>query len=329
MFQFEHPQYLWFLILLPLFYGIARWREKQNQLRLSQLGNIALLKSQLTESQPNRKWHELFFFLFGLLNCIIAMANPQWGAASEEKETKNNVDVLFVIDVSKSMLAGDLPPNRLLRTRAFCEKALENIQAERIGILAFAADAQWIMPFSNDKSMAKVYFQNLDTEIITSLGTALESAFEAIRKKRKKEGNRPLIAILITDGESHEEVSLSNVKRFLTEDNILLYVIGAGTKEGSTIPEFDAVKKDASGNPVVTKLNEELLKEIANKAEGKFYYLIDNQENIINDISKNILSIGSPVSIFKKTAALQSRFKIFLFLGLCCMAAVVFIKYKR
>lgn len=328
MFQFEQPQYLWLLSLLPLFLGTALWREKQNQLRLSQLGNLHLIKHQIIDNQPNRKWKELLFFLLGLFFCVVAMSNPQWGASSDEKETTVNIDVLFVIDVSKSMLAEDITPNRLLRTRAFCEKILDNIQAERIGILAFAAEAQWIMPFSTDKIIAKTYFQNIDTEIITAQGTALGTSFDAIRKKRKKEGNRPLIALLITDGESHEEVSIDNLNGYLTNDNILLYVIGAGTQEGANIPENGSFKKDVSGNPIVTKLNEKLLKEIAEKAGGKFYYLSDNQSTIIEDISKNINSIGNPTSIFKKTAALQSRFQIFLFLGLICMAAVVFVKFN-
>ncbi len=325
-FRFEHPQHLWFLCLIPLFFFLLVWAKKSNATHLAKLGNRKLLLKMFVNYHPRKEKWKNGLFLSALFCFCIAYANPQWGQVQSQNAVQET-DILIVFDVSKSMLAQDILPDRLTQAKAFCQKILEKIKAERIGIIAFASNAHLLMPFSSDFAMAKTYIETLDTQTITTQGSSLREALKKAIKVQKESPKRPLLLLLLTDGESHEEIDLGDVKD-LAVQNVLFHALGVGSIEGTTIPSMNGNQKDMEGNVILTKLNENLLATLAKNANGSYTNINQNQEKALNEIAenvKNMANIGSKTEHYK---ILESRFQIFLGFGLLFLTIFIYLKNK-
>ncbi len=284
MFSFAHIEYLLLLLaLVPvalLFFLNSRWKKKTTK----KLGDEHLIKL-LTANHSSKKFSLKFWLLF------FAIAFASIGAANLRQPGKNESinrkgrDVIIAMDVSKSMLADDIKPNRLEKAKQFVSKLIDALPDDRIGLIWFAGKAYMPMPLTADEGAAKLFVQSASPDAVPTQGTVIGEAIQLAAQSFSTEAKRYRIVILITDGEDHYEASVENAQR-LKEQGILLITVGLGTEEGSTItePGTTEFKKDKLGQTVISKLNETLLKKIA-LANGGMYGNLQNIDAMVKEVS--------------------------------------------
>lgn len=275
MFQFEHIWLLSLLAVIPLgillFLFLLRWKRKTKL----KIGDKALI-DQLTKSFSGPKFLlKSILALLALVLLALAAANPQTKGNSGP-QNKKGLDVMILLDVSKSMLAQDVKPNRLERSRQLVSILIDELAGNRIGMIWFAGRAYLQMPLTTDLGAAKMYLQNAGPDAVptqgTVIGDALRLAGSAFNNKEKKYK----AVVLISDGEDHDPEALKIVQN-LAASGVMINTVGVGSPEGSTIfdPATNDTKRDAEGNTVISKLNEAQLRDLAQTGNGIYLYLQD------------------------------------------------------
>jgi Ca-activated chloride channel family protein len=290
------------------------------------MGNMVLLEQLIKGYNPKHERLQIGLFIAALVSFILAYANPQWGQ-KQETTILRQTDVVIALDVSKSMLAQDVLPNRLVRAKTFLSKLLERIKAERIGIITFTENAYIQMPLTADYAAAKMYLDAIETDNISAQGTSLENAIAEVEKIRDADKTKPVVLLLISDGESHEDQG-TDAAESLTKQSILTFCLGIGTTEGGFMVEPSGVKKDENGNPIRTKLDESILQNIAKSAQGKYFNISNAEENTLNSISNDIKNIGKEGSSLQVYQDLESRFQYFIAIGLLLLSASIFLNSR-
>ena len=291
MFDLGNPQYQ-YLFILPLFVWVAyfifrSWRNKKRD----EVADF-FLWDQIHPNRSKRKpVVKLAFRILGLISLVIALVNPKIGTRIETI-TRKGVDVVFAIDVSKSMLAEDLSPSRILKAKQILSKAIDGLVNDRIGIIVYAGKAYAQLPLTTDYTAAKMFLRTIDTDMVptqgTDIGNAVEMALSYFESGKKQ--NRALF--ILSDGESHEKGVLKAGK-LASENGIVIYSIGLGTLEGGPIPIkrngiVKSYKKDRDDQVVVTKMDPEMLQQLAVSTEGSFMDGSNTKEAI--SFIKNSLS---------------------------------------
>lgn len=293
MFQFENEQYLWGLLFIPvlfLLYWVNRqWRKKA----VERFGDSGLVSRLIPDFSERKQAVKTFLYLFTLVFIIIALANPQLGSKLEKVQRKG-IDVMVAIDVSKSMMAEDVQPTRLDRAKQLLSRLIDGMSNDRIGIIVFAGHAYLQMPLTVDYAAAKLFLQTINTDIVPTQGTAIGEAIELSRESFEEESEKNRALIIISDGENHEEGAIAKAEEAANE-GIKVFALGVGSAEGSSIPVYMqgrkvGYKQDRNGQLVVSKLNEEVLKEIADKTGGK-YFLIKGARNEIASVIDELSNI--------------------------------------
>ncbi len=273
MFRFEHVELLWLLALLPAFYLLYvyfRWKRKKNLELFGDPATVARLMPNTSKYKPTVK---MIIFLFASALFIVGVANPQFGTKLQEVKRKG-VEVMIALDVSNSMLAEDLKPNRLERAKQAVSRLIDKLENDRIGIVVFAGDAFLQLPLTTDFSAAKLLLAGINTEMIKTQGTALGSAIKLSMDSFSKDNKKQKALIIISDGENHEDDALGMAKKAL-ENNVIIHTIGMGLEDGAPIPKYrngqvDSYYKDNAGNTVISKLNAGMLSQIAEIGGGRF-----------------------------------------------------------
>ena len=275
MIRFEHIDFLFGLILIPflifLFIYLLRWKRDTAR----KIGDPRLVKELVKNYSPSKFNLKFLLILLGFIICVIAAANLQ-RRAENESVTRKGVDIMIVLDVSKSMLAEDFPPNRLERARQLVIKLMSQMPNDRIGIVLFAGRAYLQMPLTTDHSAARMYIQQASPAIVPTQGTVIGDALRMANTSFNSKDRKFKSIILISDGEDHDEQA-SAVAKSLKDNGVLVNTVGIGSPEGSVIidPETGTSKKDMQGNTVVTRLNETLLQDIAKESNGLYVKLED------------------------------------------------------
>lgn len=273
MYQLENPQYFYLLLLIPvlvlLYVLYLNWR-RQAQRFFSDKRLLAKLAPERSFNKPTLKLI-LYTLTIGLL--CMALVNPQIGTRIE-KVKREGVDIVFAIDVSKSMLAEDIQPNRLEKAKLTISRTLDELVSDRVGIITYAGRAYPQLPITTDYGAARLFLKNVNTDLIPSQGTAIGEAIELSARYFDDEDQKNRVLVIISDGEDHEE-GIDDAIDLAKENNITIYTVGIGSKRGGPIPDMRrgyrvGYKKDQNGTVVITQLNEELLKSIALKAKGKY-----------------------------------------------------------
>ncbi|MEO5674518.1 MAG: VWA domain-containing protein [Chitinophagales bacterium] len=271
MFRFEHTEYLWLLIaaipaalLFILFYF---WRKRA----ISKFGNRTLVL-QLISGYSSRK-HVLKFFLLLSAYCftILGFANPQIGT-KQEKIKREGIDVMIALDVSNSMMSEDLKPNRLDRARNFISNFIDKLSNDRLGMVVFAGNAYLQMPLTVDYSAARMYLRTINPGMVPTQGTNIAEAISISMEGFVKGETSHKALIIITDGEDNEG-GVDEETALAAREGIKIFTIGVGSENGSPIPMNNDFKRDENGNIVLSKMNQQMLKDMAVKASGKFYFL--------------------------------------------------------
>lgn len=287
MIIFAHPQYLLLLLLIPFgFVGLALWMGARRR-RLHKLGDEALVNELMPSWSRSKRWvravvYSLAFFFF-----VIGLSRPQIGAKLKEFKVKG-AEIMIALDVSNSMLAQDYSPNRLERAKLAISRITDRLQGDRVGLIIFAGSSFVQLPITTDYVSAKMFLGNISTESIPIQGTAIGDAINTAVKSFSAQSENSRAIIVITDGENHEDDAVAAAAQ-AAESGVKVYTIGVGSADGQPIPMEGGLLRDKEGNIVVTKLDEETLKEIA-QAGGGAYVHAGNDEfglgPIISEIKK-------------------------------------------
>lgn len=284
LFSFAHIEYLLLLLLLipaVVFFVLnLKWKKKTRK----KIGDEQLV-NLLTANHSTGKFSVKFYLLLAALMLTVLGAANLRKPGKEENVNRKGRDVIIAMDVSKSMLADDIQPNRLEKSKQFVSKLLERLPDDRVALIWFAGKAYLPMPLTADQGAANLFVQSASPDAVPTQGTVIGEALRLAAESFPQQSKRYKIVLLITDGEDHDESAINMAKQ-LKDRGILLITIGLGTIEGSPItePGTTEYKKDKDGQTVVTKLNEALLKEMA-VANGGLYGNLQNSDALLNEVT--------------------------------------------
>ncbi len=290
MLRFQHIEYLWALLLVPvvllLFAGYSRWRKT----RMQRLGDKALVQQMFRGYIPGRAVLKFLLLFFALITGLLGIANLQMGNRMEKVERKG-VDVMIALDVSKSMLATDVQPTRLDRSKQLIQRLMDKLGNDRIGLVVFAGKSYLSVPLTVDYSAIKMILSTVGPDMVptqgTVIGDAIRMSTEAFNEKEQKYKS----LIIISDGEDHDETAAEAVKDAVSK-GMMISTVGVGSPQGVALmdPETGQQKVDDAGQPVITKLNEPELRQIA--AEGKgIYQLLNNTDKVAEALNDQVNSM--------------------------------------
>lgn len=327
MIKFEHAEYLnllWLLVpLLLLFAFYILWQKKT-------LKKFATQQA-IEKLAPNKSFLKPYFkFLIITLSLIalsFGLANPQIGTKFETVK-REGVDVMIALDVSKSMDARDTQPSRMIKARQFVSNLISEMSNDRIGLIVFAGNAYLQMPLTIDYSAAKMYLKQVNTDLIPTQGTAIGDAVDIAKISFPENGDNQKVLIVISDGENHEgdaEDAINEAKK----NGIKVITVGVGTAKGAPIPvgskgEF---KKDSDGNVVTTKLNENMLKDLAKEANGTYFNIAD--KNTTKEIISSLGSLDGKIFEEKVITDYKDHFQIFLGIAFILLLLEMLLGFKK
>ncbi|HMN47649.1 MAG TPA: VWA domain-containing protein [Ignavibacteriaceae bacterium] len=331
MFRFANPEYLLALWLIPglifLYFLFNRYRKKL----LEKFADKDLHKIIIYSFSSVKSKIKFGFILSALALLILAFANPQVGTKmTEVKQT--GIDVYILLDVSRSMQAEDIKPNRLEKAKYQISNLIQKLQGDRIGLIVFAGQAYIQFPLTTDYSAANLFLSAVDFNSVPQPGTAIASAINMAVQSFDTAATDKAI-ILITDGEDHEG-DIDKAVEGATDRNIKIYTIGLGSPDGVPIPVYDnrgnqvGFKQDNSGQTVLTKLDESILKDIAAKGNGK-YYRGNNYEDYLDKIYSDLSKLKQAEFGVKKVTDYEDRFYYFLAAAILLLIIELFISDMR
>jgi len=320
MFRFEYGTALWFLWAIPILIGLyvlfTFWRRRQQRLLAADD-----LFARLALGWTGLRHHVRFILItLGVLFLIFGYANPQWGNKTEKVKAESS-DVFIALDISQSMMAEDISPNRLERAKRLLQNVIQDLKGNRIGLIFFAGNAYLQMPLSNDYSAAELFIAAANTNQATTQGTAISEAIDlALRAYEEGKSNQRGL-IIITDGESHDDDALAKARE-AKEKGLNVFTIGVGTSEGAFVPFISQgrqqYKRDEQGNPVTSALNTTMITDLANAGGGKSY-LIGEGNSILVDLRKQVDRLQKQEVETRAFTEFASYFQYFLILGLLFM----------
>lgn len=271
MFRFAHPELLYLLIVIPLLIAFFVVMRQKKRKAIAEFGNPELLKPLMPLLSFKRGTWKFVMLTIALLFVIVGVAGPQFGSKLQQVK-KKGVELMIVLDVSNSMLAQDIKPNRLEKAKMAISRMVEKLSNDKVGLIVFAGDAYVQLPITTDYSSAKLFLSNINTEMMPVQGTSIGAAIDLAARSFTPETDASKAIIVITDGENHQDDAVAAAKA-AHEKGITIHTIGMGLEQGAPIPEQGnpgQFRKDASGNVVISKLDEETLRQIAKAGEGLY-----------------------------------------------------------
>ncbi len=327
MLRFQHTEYLLALAAIPvlvLLYFIAlRWKKKT----IKKIGDERLVKEMIKNYSPQRFAVKFLLIVTAFASTVFALANLRSPKGSE-KVSRNGIDVMIALDVSKSMLAQDIKPTRLDRAKQAIGKLIDKLNNDRIGIVVFAGKAYLQMPLTGDHGAAKMYLSSATPDIVptqgTVIGEALKMCYASFNTKEKKYKS----VILISDGEDHDEEA-TKVAAQMAAEGVMINTVGIGSAEGAEIIDAatNEAKKDNEGNTVITKLNEAGLQAIAEKGNG-IYQLYNNSDDVVAKLDAQLSSMDQRTVTEDSLVNYESFFQYFLLLSLLLLVIESFISER-
>jgi Ca-activated chloride channel family protein len=272
LFRFANPDFLYLLLLLPVMIVLWIVNEIRKRRAIQRLGDSSLVKKLLPELSRVRPSLKFILQLIAFCAAIIILARPQFGSKLEEVK-KQGVEVIIALDVSNSMLAEDIQPNRLTRAKQALTRLIDNLDNDKIGLIVFAGDAYTQIPITTDYISAKMFLSAISPDMVPKQGTAIGSAIDLGMRSFSPGEGKSKAMIIITDGENHEDDPVAKASE-ASKAGIVIHTIGIGSANGVPVPMTISGKrdylKDKDGNTVITKLDEDILKKIAISAGGNY-----------------------------------------------------------
>ena len=328
MFKFANPEYLYLLAVLPLLVILHIFTNIIRRRRLETYGDPSLLRQLMPEASTGRP--KLKFWLltaaFGM-GCLL-LARPQFGS-KQETVTRKGIETVIALDVSNSMLADDVTPNRLEKSKRIISNLVEQFKDDKTGLIVFAGDAFVQLPITSDYISAKVFLGSISPGIVARQGTDIKAAIDLATKSfTPNEGVRKAI-IVITDGENHEGGAVEAAQA-AAEKGYLVYVLGVGLPSGTPIPgeRSGEFRKDKDGNVVVTRLNENMCREIASAGGGAYFY-VDNSNSAEKALQKELDKLAKADIETTVYTEYDEQFRIFAWIVLALLLIEMFIGESR
>jgi Ca-activated chloride channel family protein len=325
------PELWWLFLLGPvmfLFFWISIWSKNR---RLDRFGDSSLLSSLVTELSSVNTGIKYILWRLAAGFLVLALINPQLGSKMAEAKVKG-IDIIVALDVSNSMMAEDLSPNRLVAANRAISKMLEKLQGDRVGIIVFAGQAFVQLPITSDYSAGKLFLSTIDTDVVPVQGTDIGAAIDLSMSSFSEDSPAQKAIVVITDGENHEADAVVAAQE-AAKEGIRVFTIGMGSPDGTPIPQYNGntrtgFKKDQEGNIVVTKLNEQMLREIAKAGNGA-YIRASNAEVGLEPLLAELNQIEKTDMGSVAYAEYEDRFQIFLALALACLVLEFFLGNQK
>lgn len=331
MFRFENYIFFYAFTAIPVMLAIFIWYMLSLKRKIKKLGEYELTKFLIPDVSNTKKIIKFIFLIFGLSGLILALCNLQSGNKMQEVK-REGADIIVCLDVSNSMLAQDLSPNRLERAKFALEKMIDKLQGDRLGIIVFAGEAYVQLPITTDYSAAKMFLGGINTQIVptqgTNIGAAIRKALESFSKDEEK--NKTIV--VITDGENHEPEAVEAAED-AGKAGIMINTIGIGSENGVPIPMVNngvavgGFRKDKDGNTIVTKLNKSLLQELAGKTNG-IYVQATNADIGLDAILDKLSQLDKKQIDSKMYTDYEDQFQWFLGLSLIFLTFEFFISER-
>ncbi len=330
MIKFAHPEYLTWLFALPalavLFWYV--WFLQRRSLR--RYGDRPLVRRMVPERSRVKYWLRASILILAVASFIVAYANPKVGTRYEEV-TRSGIDIIVAVDVSNSMRAEDIQPNRIKAAKKELQNLINNLKGDRIGIIVFAGEGYTQLPLTSDYNAALMLTDVITTGIAPKPGTAIGSAINLAQQSFEKEEGKHKALVIITDGENHEDDPLEAAKE-AADEGIVVHTIGMGSLEGAPIPENDGpnprYKQDNSGGMVMSKLDAETLQAIAVATEGTFTQAISGRDNLAT-VFEQIERMEKKEFGTRQFTDYEDRFQFPLALGLLLLIGELFLSETR
>ena len=275
MFRFEESYILWFLFLLPIGILLVWLSFKWKKSVINKAGDYNVFTRLFPDWSSTKEWIKSSLLLLSLALLLVAWANPQWGSRKQKIKAKSS-DVIIALDISQSMMAEDISPNRMERAKRFVAELIKKLKGERVGLIYFAGSAYLQMPLSNDYASAELFVKSASPKQAGTQGTVIADAINLAGTVFGNDNPTQKALIIISDGENHETEAIVAAKE-AREKGTFVYTLGIGTEEGAYVPFEErgqkVYKKDMAGKTVSSALNVGLLKDIANAGGGEFYMI--------------------------------------------------------
>lgn len=329
MFRFENPEYLYLFIAMPLLVVLYIWLNIRKRKDVEKLGVLSTLKMMMPELSLGRSYTKFWVIFGAMCICIFMIARPQFGTKVEKVE-KKGIELAVAIDVSNSMLARDVEPDRLNKAKQMLTRIINIRDQDKVALIVFAGEAFVQMPLTGDTQSAKLFLKSIDPNLVPVQGTAIADAIDLCVRSFSGDKDVDKAMILITDGEDHEGNAMEAARK-AAEAGIMVNVVGIGSTEGSPIPQSmysNDYKADSEGNVVVSKLNEQMCQEIAQSGKG-LYVHADNSNSAVRTLESELENLQT-----KKTASLSysdydEKFDIFAWILLVMLVFELFILDKK
>lgn len=317
MIRFENPYYFWYFAIvgvIVLFFVFYILWQKHAQ---GKFANPILFRTLAPQRSVFKLWVKFLLFILALSCFIIALANPKMGTKLETVK-REGVDIVFALDVSKSMLAEDIAPNRLEKSKQIISQTLNALVSDRIGIIGYAGSAFPQLPITTDYGAAKTFLQAMNTDMVSSQGTAVSDAIDMAATYYDRDDTTNRVLIIIGDGEDHGDKAEAAIERAI-ENNIRIFTIAVGTSKGGPIPIKNnrgvTYKKDNQGQTVITRADKMTLKQIAQDGNGTFIDEIRTDE-IIKTLLENLQEIEKSEFESKQFSDFKTQYQWFVAFGM-------------
>jgi len=331
MFRFGNPIYLYIFLVIPVLIVLFILAQYYKKRALSKFGDMNVIEQLMPFVSKSRPVLKFIFLCIAIVAIIFALADPQFGSKLEKVKRKG-AEIIIALDVSNSMLAEDIKPNRLERAKQAISKLVDNMENDRIGLIVFAGDAYIQVPVTTDYTAAKMFLSSINTNIVSKQGTAIGSAIDLAMNSFTPESDMERALIIITDGENHEDDALKAAE-LASEKGITIHTIGMGSPQGAPIPLQKIngqtnFQKDGEGNTVISKLDQTALQEIANLGGGVFIRA-NNTQTGLNKLFERINKMEKKEMEERIYTDFEHRYQYLLAIALFFILLDVFIPERK
>ena len=331
MYELDHPYYFYLLAMIPvmvlLYLALILWKKKARKA----FGDSELLEQLAPERSTAKPFVKLLLAVLIIASLSVGLVNPKVGTRLETVK-REGVDIVFALDVSKSMLAADVRPNRLEKSKQLVSRTLDKLVSDRVGMIIYAGSAYPQLPITTDYSAARLFLKSVDTDIIPSQGTAIADAIDMATGYYDDEEQKNRVLVIITDGEDHEE-GISEAVEKARDKGIKIFTVGVGTDRGAPIPDMRngynvGYKKDRNGEVVVSKLNTDVLRQIAKETDGG-YINGTNTREVVDFLMESISEMEKKEFEATVFSDYEDQFQWFLGLALLLLILDVFVLERK
>jgi Ca-activated chloride channel family protein len=324
MFRFENPTYL-YLLIIPVLIGIGYlYLRIDRKRRLNKFAGSNLINSLIPQSSKYKPWIRFALYFLAMIILVLGLANPQIGTKVSEAK-RQGIDIVILLDISNSMKSEDIKPSRLERAKQTISRLIDKMESDRVGIVVFAGDAFVQLPLTTDYAAAKLFMSVIEPDLITLQGTAIGKAIDVALENFKTQVNVKKAMLIFSDGENHEDDAVASASE-AAKQGYIIHTIGMGTLNGGPVPisTDNGYLKDLTGSIVTSRLNPEMLQQIANAGNGKL--IMSGGEDA--DISKLIDNLAGLEKREYKSALItdyEDRFQFVFSLALLLLVFELFL----